>query len=354
LLIIFLLCCSALAMATESEPLSPRALFNHGAELAASGKLDEAVEVLRQAAVVRDRTVAAKALVLLGQIAIAVSKQCLAETPEETPQEQRQKVLDHLKSAEQSFTESLALQSNEDVRQYLETLRAWRHNMTNAWEQYDREQLRNTELQQRIRHLADWEEKLAGKVCPLLEEQNSPRKCQAAYEAGKEQKRLADELAILQKTPISDDELKEKWERLPEIQKIADEAGRLLIKHRTAEALPQQQQVLDYLRSLLKQEPNQNQQNQEQNEQESQDQNQQSQQQESSANEEPKESGQQESEMNQPQAGQQKETAPKEESPEEKAERLLMQVRRKEQAAKERREQFRALLMQAEPVEKNW
>jgi hypothetical protein len=149
---------------------------------------------------------------------------------------------------------------------------------------------------------------------------------------------------------MDDEELKEKWEHLPEIQKTADAAAEHLKKHRPAEALPKQQQVLDYLRSLLKQEQNQDQQNQEQNEQEQKQQNQEQQPQskdEPENKEEQKEN--QESGMNP-----QEEPTPKKESPEEKAERLLMQVRRKEQAAKEQREQFRALLMQAAPVEKDW
>ena len=344
--------CSVIAIAGEGLPTESRALFNHGAELAASKKLDEAAEVLRQAAVVRDKTVAAKALSLLGQIAASSAKQQIAENPSETLPEQRQAISEHLKSAEQAFTESLLLQPNDEVRQYLETLRAWRHNMANTWEAYDREQQRNVELQQRIRWLADWEEKLAEKVRPMLEVPNSPRKFQAGYESVKEQKRLAEELTLLQEVPLTDEELAEKWTQLPEIQKIANEAAELLARHRTEEALPKQQQVLDYLRTLLKQEENpQDQQNQdtEQNQndqQQQQDQDQQEQNQQSQQNSESTE--------NQPQSTRQDEAGQHEESPEEKAERLLMQVRRKEQTAKELRDQLQALLMQAESVEKDW
>ena len=340
--IVLILYCSAAAIADD------RLIFNRGAELVASGEFDEAVEVLRQVAVVRDRAVAARALSLLGQMATASAKKCVSENPMETPAEQRKTIFEHLKSAEQSFSESLSLQPNDEVQQFLETLRAWRHNMSNAWDEYDREQQRNAELQQRIRWLADWEEKLTEKAQQIAAESNSPRKFQHEYESGREQKLLAEELALLQEVPMHDEELKEKWELLPEITKLAEEAAERLTKHRTAEALPKQQEVLDYLRSLLKQEPNQDQQNQEQNEQEQQKQNQQPQ-----SEDKPEDNGeqgeQQESGMNQ-----QEGSMPKEETPEEKAERLLMQVRRKEQAAKEQREQLRALLMQAAPVEKDW
>ena len=378
LFVVSLLCCSFVAAAGEGLPTEPRALFNHGAELAASGQFDKATEVLRQVAVVRDRAIATKALSLLGQIAASSARQHIAENPMETPTEERQAIFEHLQSAEQSFAESLLLQSNDGVRQYLETLRAWRHNMTNVWDEYDREQLRNAELQERIRWLADWEEKLTERVRPLLEEPNSPRKFQSGFEVGREQKLLAEELARLQEIPIYDEELAEKWASLPEIQKIANEAAELLTNHQTEEALPKQEQVLDYLRTLLRlEESPQNQQNQEQdqnqeqndgdqdqrsqqdqNDQKQQGQDQQSQQNGESENSESGDNGEQETEMNQPQSipqdRQEGGEVQREESPEERAERLLMQVRRKEQAARELRDQLRALQMQAEPVEKDW
>ena len=353
LLIILLFCC--VAVAGEQRPADPRSLYNQGAELAASEHFDEAVETLRQVAVVRDRTIAAKALSMLGQIATASAKQSIAENPLETSPEQRNTIFEHLQSAEQSFVSSLSLQPSEEIRVSLETLRAWRHNMTNAWEKYDREQQRNAEVQQRIKRLADWEEKLMETTRPLLEEPNSPRKFQTEYESGREQKQLAEELKQLQEISIDDEDLKEKWEQFPEIQKIADETAALLAKHRSEEALSRQQQILDYLRSLLKQEQSQDQQgqDQEQSDKEKQDQEQSQEQQSNNAS---NDNGKQEQdpEMSQPQETRQEGSAQKEELPEEKAERLLLQVRRKEQAAKELREQIKTLLMQMESVEKDW
>ena len=355
---IFLFCCAAVAYAGDELPTEPRRLFNNGAELAADGKLDEAAEVLRQVAVMRDRTIAAQALSLLGQISASSARKHLAEKYTETSPEQRQIIFGHLQSAEQSFAESLTLQPNDNVRQHLETLRAWRHKMTGVWEKYDREQRRNAEWQERIRQLANWEEKLTEKVRPLLEEPNSPRKFQTGYETGKEQHRLAEELERLQEIPIDDEELADQWRQLPEIQKIANEAAKLLTQHRTDEALPKQKQVLDYLRTLLKKEENpQNQQNQEQNQKE--EQNEQGQQKEQNQqqqqrDDESEDDGEQETEMNQPQSTPQDGGTVQEESPEEWAERLLMQVRRKEQAAKEARNQRLLLRSQPEPVEKDW
>jgi hypothetical protein len=342
LLAVLLFCSPAVSVAAEGLPTDARLLFNHGAELATSGKFVEATDVLRQTAVVRDKTIAAKALALLGQIAVASAKQCVSENPTETPTEQRQTIFEHLKSAEQSFAESLALQPNEEIRQYLETIRAWRHNITNVWEEYDREQRRNSELQQRIRWLADWEEKLADKVRPIVEESNSPRKFQTEYETSREQKLLANELTKLQDIPVGDEDLREKWAYLPDIQKIADESAELLANHRSDGALPKQQQVLDYLRSLLKQEQNQQNQDQDQNEQEQEQQSQQQNQQQQPND------GSRENDEQKSATGQQQE------DPMERVERLLRQAQRKEQAAEQRREQIKALLMQAEPVEKDW
>jgi len=381
--------CSSAAIAEE-----PRTLFNRGAELAASGQFDEATEILRQVAVVRDETIAARALSLLGQIATSSAREQIAENPEETAPEERQAIFEHLQSAERSFAESLSVQPNHEVRQYLEMLRAWRHNMTNVWDEYDREQRRNVELHERIRWLADWEEELSEKVRPLLDEPNSPRKFQAGFEAGREQRRLAEELARLQEIEIPpiDEEQAEQWARLPEIQHIANEAAELLTRHRTKEALPKQEQVLEYLRSLLPQEENpQDQQNQEQEqnqdqnqdhddqeqqsqqgeqeqdqqEQQQQDQNQdqdQDHQQDQDQQQEGEQESEQESDNNDPQPSERPSTEPRRpseseahvETPEERAERLLMQVRRKEQAAREVRDQIRALLMQSEPVDRDW
>jgi hypothetical protein len=327
-----------------------RALYNRGAELVASEQFDEAVETLRQAAVVRDRTIAAKALSLLGQIATGSAKQNVSENPAETTPEQRQNVVDHLKSAEQSFADSLSLQSNDDVRQYLETIRAWRYNMTNAWEEYDREQQRKNELMQQVQWLADWENKLIEKVRPLLEESNSPKKFQVGYESARDHNKLTEELTRLEDIPVNDDELKEKWKHLPEIKKTAEEATELLEKHRLDEALPKQQQVLDYLRSLLMKDQNQDQQKQEQEcDQDQQNQDQQEQSQNSDASKDGDQKEEQTSDRSQQDGAIQND-----ETSEEKAERQLIQVRRKEQAAKEMREQIRALQLQAGQVEKDW
>jgi Ca-activated chloride channel family protein len=217
--------------------------------------------------------------------------------------------------------------------------------MANEWEEYDREQQRQNELQQQIQWLADWEEKLMENVRPMLNEPPSPLKAQSGYESAREQKKFVEELTRLEKIPVSDDELNEQWERLPEYQKMAAEATELLAKHRMEEALPKQQQVLDYLRSLLKQEQNQDSQNQEQNEQD---------QQNSENQEQSQEENEQQDNKNSSAMNQQDKAMQPEESPEEKAERQLIQVRRKEQEAKERREQVRALLMQADPVAKDW
>jgi len=189
------------------------------------------------------------------------------------------------------------------------------------------------------------------KVRPMLEEPNSPRKFQVEYETGREQKKLAEELTTLQNVPEIDEKLKDKWELLPEMQHIADEATELLAHHRTAEALPKQQQVLDYLRSLLKQEQNQQNQNQDQEQEQEQEQDNQEQQ-----NREQSHDQQSQQSDHQPQSSQQAvdTSQQRNEDPTERAERLLMQVRRKEQAAEQRREQIRALQMQADAVEKDW
>ncbi|MDR0521361.1 MAG: hypothetical protein LBH00_05860 [Planctomycetaceae bacterium] len=362
---VFLFLLIALFAGQTALAAEDRLLYNRGAELAAEGHFEEAETELRQAAAVRNRNVAAKALSLLGQIAVNRSKKLLAGKPEETASEDRQKILEQMTSAENYFTESLSLKQNEEERKYLETVRAWRNKMTADWSAFDREQNRKKELQQQIQNLADWEEQLSEKIDRAKDEADSPRKSQNCYETGKEQKVLAEELALLQKMPPDNTEMQEQWKRLPAVAQTAEEAAALLAGHQPEQALTKQREVLDYLRSLIKPQQNQQnntdqQQNQDQKQQDQdqkpQDQQQQPQDQKPQKNEpqndhqanENRTKPEQEKEQKQMAEDQHKETA------EEKAERLLKLVRRKQQQADKRREEMRAALMQNEPVNKDW
>ena len=147
----------------------------------------------------------------------------------------------------------------------------------------------------------------------------------------------------------------------PEIETLTADAARLLREKEPEAALPKQEQALELLREILK--PLQQEQPQQQDKDEKQDQEQKQSGQDSEDRQD--RNGEQEQNQSEPKEDNQpspeekksdgKEQTPQEKKEElEKAERTLRQVKRLQQAAEERREKVRALLMQLEPVEKDW
>jgi len=143
----------------------------------------------------------------------------------------------------------------------------------------------------------------------------------------------------------------------PEIESLAAEASGLLREKNPEAALPKQERALELLREILKH----LQQNQDQNQDKEQDENK-DQKKEQNPNEQDSKNQQgQNDEQNQSETKEEekksdgKEQMPQEKKEElEKAERMLRQVKRWQQSADERREKVRSLLMQLEPVDKDW
>ncbi|MDR1269043.1 MAG: hypothetical protein LBK82_05930, partial [Planctomycetaceae bacterium] len=172
----------------------------------------------------------------------------------------------------------------------------------------------------------------------------------------------------------------------PEIQTLAEESSQLLAENKPEEAFPKQNLALKLLREILKplqnqqnqQQQNQDQQNQqnqqqgqqnnqeqEQNQKQQQEQKQQSQEQKQEQSQEQNQE-QQQNDKKSEQSDKQNPLEPNQEQPKkdltsqnkneeiEKAERMLRQVKRRQQEANEKRERVRTLLLQAIPVEKDW
>ncbi len=184
----------------------------------------------------------------------------------------------------------------------------------------------------------------------------------------------------------------------PEIESAAAEAAQLLSETKSADALPKQRRALELLREILKplqqddkqknqqndsqndQQNRQQQQNQQQNSQDRQngkddrqqnqaDKDHEQQQKQQQGNEEKqssetpddaknagKDQRKAESEQQRDEGSpQEKDLTSREKKEElEKAQRMLRQVKRRQQEVDEKREKVRALLMQLEPVEKDW
>jgi hypothetical protein len=270
-----------------------------------------------------------------------------------------------LDKAEAHFADSLALQDRDDVRKNLEALRAWRAKTTAEREEAERVQNRSAELQKRIQTLANEQDTLASGSQSLTDEPVSPKLFQQNYESAKRQNRLAEELTYLSQVPLdAADAHSEDWKaafrQLPETQKTAESAAQDLTGGNIKEALAKQIQIRDLLHRLLEKQdnPKQEQQNQEQKNQDKSNQNQEKQ------NQEKESEGKTQTQQNQqekPQHEQQDnqeaaatEAKEKADGEKERAERMLMQVRRKEQEADKRREQLKLLRQQADPVEKDW
>ncbi len=162
----------------------------------------------------------------------------------------------------------------------------------------------------------------------------------------------------------------------PEIESLAADAVKFLREKNPENALPKQNRALELLREIFKplqqdQEQKQKQdqkqdeekkqdQEQKQDEEKKQDQNQQQDEKDSKEQQErPEQKENEASEQNRDSSGEkkadEKELTPQEKKEEfEKAQRMLRQAKRRQQEADEKREKVRALLMQLEPVEKDW
>jgi hypothetical protein len=205
------------ANAEQKSPDDLRIIFNHGAALAASGKLDEAIQTLRKSAVAKDKNIASKSLSLLGGLAVERAKQLLPEKPEETPSEQRQNVLDQLLAAEKYYTESLIVEPSEVVRMNLEQIRAWKNKIQTEWDSVDRSKKRSDNIAQRLQWFEDWEGTINNSIRQTNEIPDSPKKFQTLYETAREQNKLTDEISVLR------NELQQSLQQKPDGNELSEQ-----------------------------------------------------------------------------------------------------------------------------------
>jgi hypothetical protein len=225
------------ADAEQKSPNDLRIIFNYGAALAASGRLEEAVQTLRKSAVAKDTDIASKSLTLLGNLAVTRTKQLLSEKPEETPPEQRRNILDQLLAAEKYYTESLLVEPSETVRMNLEQIRAWKNKIQAEWDSFDRSQKRSGDITKRLQWFEDWERTINNSIRQTNEIPDSPKKFQTFYETAREQNKLTEEISVLQndlqqilKQKSADNEISEQEHQgietiVRELERIHDLTG---------------------------------------------------------------------------------------------------------------------------------
>jgi hypothetical protein len=355
------------AEAEQKSPDNLNIVFNHGAALAAAGKLDDATATLQRSATARNEGLAAKSLSLLGQIAVDKAKRSLAENPADTEPDKRKEVLEQLDSAERYYNESNGVQPSDTAKETVEQIRAWRNKTAAEWDEADRRKQRQGELFERLKGLGEHQESIRKETEQAASEPASPKTFQTCYENTKGQGNLSEEFGLLKDTlhkmpqqpatpngADAEKALETAKKNLPLIQTLTEEAAKELSANQPTNALAKQDKALELLQEILKQqEQNQDKQQQNQDEQQKQNGQEEKEKQDKEEQEQQDEKETQEQKKQKPEKQEEKESAD-EKQEKEKAERMLRQVRRKQQEANERREKVKALLMELEPVEKDW
>jgi len=191
---------------SEAEKESPgdlRIAYNLGAAQAASGNFADAVATLRKSALAKDAELAAKSLILIGDIAVTQARLLVVPEPGETPPQDRPTILTNLAVAEQSYIEAMELQPSEaeTLRRNIEQIRAWKSRAESDWNLADREKKRQElELPQRFDWLEQWERSIRTNLKRNLSDPDSPKKFQTLYDALKEQQRFLEELPPLKES----------------------------------------------------------------------------------------------------------------------------------------------------------
>jgi hypothetical protein len=185
----------AFQKAAENSPNDSRLIHNHGVALAASGNLDDAIELLRKSALDPNPKIAAASLNSLAQIYIDKAKQLLPKNPAETPPDQRNTIIELIGKSEQYYTDILAVNpQNETIKHNIEQLRTWKSGIESQWNQFDRNQKRQSELFDRLNWIDNWQRDIANSISQSKELSNSPKKYQNLYESAGKQQQIIDEI----------------------------------------------------------------------------------------------------------------------------------------------------------------
>ena len=189
----------AFTEADVAEPENSTISFDRACALAATGDVEKATELFRQAALARDTDLAARSHYNLGCLSAEQGRATRGEDPSAAAQEQRQQALSLLLAAVGHYRDCLRLNSeHSDARHNLELIRVFIKHIQAVWEQQDREKAR--EEMGLLEFLAMIEQRqtaLRSTVRILNEESNSPQRRQRALESSDEQTLLQDEIEPL-------------------------------------------------------------------------------------------------------------------------------------------------------------
>ncbi|MDR2763056.1 MAG: hypothetical protein LBB88_10665 [Planctomycetaceae bacterium] len=186
---------NAFQKAAENSPNNSRIVHNHGVALAASGELDNAIEILHKSALDHDPKIAASSLNSLAQIHIDKAKNLLSENPAETPEDKRNEILKLIEKSEKYYADSLAIEpENKNIKQNIEQLKTWKTKIESQWNQFDRIQKRQSDLYNRLNWIDNGQREIANSIANSKELSNSPKKYQSLYESAEKQQQIVDEI----------------------------------------------------------------------------------------------------------------------------------------------------------------
>lgn len=188
--------------AAKAEPDNATIAFDRACALAASGdsaKVEEAQKLFRNAALVRDVRIAARALYNLGCLSAEQGRATLGEVPVEAAPENREEGVSQLLAAVGHYRDCLRLDKEHvDSRHNLELIRLFIKHIQDQWAKRDRELAREEKgLLEFLAMIEQRQTELRSAVRLLSEEKDSPQRRQATSELADSQKELRDELEPL-------------------------------------------------------------------------------------------------------------------------------------------------------------
>jgi hypothetical protein len=188
--------------ADKAEPDNATIAFNRACALAASGdsaKVEEAQKLFRNAALVRDIRIAARALYNLGCVSAEQGRATLGEDPVEAAPEHREAGVSQLLAAVGYYRDCLRLDKEHvEARHNLELIRLFIKHIQDQWAKRDRELARAEKgLLEFLAMIEQRQTELRSAVRSLSEQKDSPQRRQATSELADSQKELHDEIEPL-------------------------------------------------------------------------------------------------------------------------------------------------------------
>ena len=265
--------------ADVARPEDPTIAFNRACALAATGDVEKARELFRQAALARETALAARSHYNLGCLSSEQGRAVLGEDPAAAAPEQRQQGLSLLLSAVGHYRDCLRLDpGHADARHNLELIRLFVKHVQSQWEQQDREQTREEmELLEFLAMIEQRQSALRATTRSLTGQPDSPHRRQTAQETTESQTQLYEEIQPLREKlaeqfqaaqqaptsaaapPVRDEQQPDQAQEAQRLlTQLADEAGKYMITA-TSEladkdfraAAARQRDVLDRLNQIF-------------------------------------------------------------------------------------------------------